>query len=106
MKDNKKIALWFKQYHDDILNFLVYYTGKVDVDDLVQEVFIKAVRNVNTFKGNSEPKTWLISIARNVAIDEMRKRKRESVKRDQAVQYKKVEHSPKNSPEELFGLNS
>ncbi|MFC5465000.1 RNA polymerase sigma factor [Lederbergia graminis] len=70
------ISEWFYLYGNDVYRFLVYYTGNVDVEDLVQEVFIKALINVNTFKGNSSPKTWLFTIARNLAIDEMRNKKK------------------------------
>jgi RNA polymerase sigma-70 factor, ECF subfamily len=71
----ERISSWFESYSDDIYHYLVYYTGRKDVEDLVQEVFLKAMRGVTNFKGTSSPKTWLISIARNTAIDEARKQK-------------------------------
>ncbi|WP_456273533.1 RNA polymerase sigma factor [Bacillus sp. AK031] len=70
------ISEWFRQYSHDVFDFLVYYTGSLDVEDLVQEVFIKAFKGLKSYKGQSKPKTWLFSIARNVAIDEARKRKK------------------------------
>ncbi|WP_138419929.1 RNA polymerase sigma factor [Aquibacillus sediminis] len=76
MATNRKIiSEWFHQYSNDIYNFLVYYTGTTDVEDLVQETFIKASKGLASYKNKSSPKTWLISIARNVAIDEARKKK-------------------------------
>ncbi|WP_226037870.1 RNA polymerase sigma factor [Aquibacillus saliphilus] len=69
------ISDWFHQYSHDVYNFLVYYTGTTDVEDLVQEVFIKASKGMDSFANKSSPKTWIISIARNVAIDEARKKK-------------------------------
>ncbi|MCM3389510.1 RNA polymerase sigma factor [Ureibacillus chungkukjangi] len=53
---------------------MVYYTGTTDVEDLVQEVFIKAGRGLNSYKNLASPKTWLFTIARNIAIDEARKK--------------------------------
>ncbi|MET3729287.1 RNA polymerase sigma-70 factor (ECF subfamily) [Fictibacillus halophilus] len=79
MKNHKQIQRWFNEYHNDIYNFLIYYLGTKDVEDMVQEVFIKGFTFINTFEERSEPKTWLISIARNIAIDHMRKRKRDYV---------------------------
>lgn len=70
-----QIEQWFMEYSNDLYHFLVYYTGKHDVDDLVQEVFIKALHNLHHFKGASSPKTWLISIARHLVIDLQRKHK-------------------------------
>ncbi|MBP3951871.1 RNA polymerase sigma factor [Bacillus suaedae] len=75
MTAKKTISEWFYQYSDDVYNFLVYYTGKTDVEDLVQDVFIKAGKGLHSYQGRSTPKTWLFSIARNVAIDEGRKKK-------------------------------
>ncbi|MFD2637748.1 RNA polymerase sigma factor [Piscibacillus salipiscarius] len=75
--DEELITEWFDRYADDIYRFLAYYTSSPDVEDMVQDVFIKAINNFDKFKGNSSPKTWLISIARNLAIDEARKRKRQ-----------------------------
>ncbi|RZT23527.1 RNA polymerase sigma factor [Fictibacillus sp. BK138] len=76
MKNNELIQRWFIEYHNDIYNFLIYYMGTKDVEDIVQEVFIKGFNHVSQFEGRSDPKTWLISIARNIAIDHIRKKKR------------------------------
>lgn len=67
------ISEWFYLYSNDVYNFLVYYTGTTDVEDLVQEVFIKAGRGLHSYKNLASPKTWLFTIARNTAIDEVRK---------------------------------
>lgn len=70
-----KLEQWFIEYSHDVYHFLIYYTGKSDVEDLVQEVYIKALHNLHHFKGDSSPKTWLITIARNLAIDLHRKKR-------------------------------
>jgi RNA polymerase sigma-70 factor, ECF subfamily len=69
-----QIEKWFIQYEKDVTNYLVYYTGTVDVEDLVQETFLRALRAFSQFKNEASPKTWLISIARNSAIDFYRKK--------------------------------
>lgn len=69
------IEQWFLRYGDEIYKFLVYYTGTADVEDLVQEVFIKALQALDLFEGRAQPKTWLLSIARNTAIDHRRKQR-------------------------------
>lgn len=76
------IEEWFRLYSDDVYNFLIYYTRSTDVDDMVQEVFIKAMRNHQSFKGESNPKTWLFTIARHVAIDSFRKKKRDKERQE------------------------
>lgn len=69
-----RIEQWFLAYSNDIYRFLVYYTGRTDIDDLVQETFIRALKAVRQTE-IANPKTWLFAIARNVAIDERRKTK-------------------------------
>lgn len=55
-----------------------YLAGSiVEAEDILQETFLKAYRNINTFQKQSSLYTWLYSIARNLAIDEFRKRKHE-----------------------------
>lgn len=74
MEPTNQIEKWFIQYEKDVTNYLVYYTGTVDVEDLVQETFLRAFRAFSKFKNEARPKTWLISIARNTAIDLYRKK--------------------------------
>ncbi|MEH7106314.1 RNA polymerase sigma factor [Bacillus sp. JJ1764] len=74
MEENDLIEKWFIQYEKDVTNYLVYYTSSPDVEDLVQETFLQAYRALSGFKHESSPKTWLISIARNAAIDVYRKK--------------------------------
>ncbi|MDR6121997.1 RNA polymerase sigma-70 factor (ECF subfamily) [Bacillus sp. SLBN-46] len=74
MERAHQIEKWFIDYEKDVTNYLVYYTGTTDVEDLVQETFLRALRAINRFKNESSPKTWLISIARNTAIDFYRKK--------------------------------
>ncbi|BAH41951.1 MULTISPECIES: RNA polymerase sigma factor [Brevibacillus] len=69
-----RIEQWFLTYSQDVYRFLVYYTGRTDIDDLVQETFIRALKAMQGTEVEN-PKTWLFAIARNVAIDERRKAK-------------------------------
>jgi RNA polymerase sigma-70 factor (ECF subfamily) len=46
-------------------------------EDLTQDVFSDAFRSLSTFRGESSPRTWLLSIARNRCVDYLRARKRD-----------------------------
>lgn len=45
-------------------------------DDLVQETYLRAHRALPRFDGRSSVRTWLLSIARHVCMDELRARSR------------------------------
>lgn len=96
------ISEWFYLYNKDIYHYLIYYIGSSDVEDLVQEVFIRAIKGFDSFQQKSSPKTWLFSIARHVGIDEMRKRNRLRMKQMNWVQ---GEQSDKETPENILQLN-
>ncbi|QPA29882.1 RNA polymerase sigma factor SigX [Thermaerobacillus caldiproteolyticus] len=66
----------YEKYHQDLFNFLFYMVrSREQAEDLVQEVYIKVLRSYERFEGKSSEKTWLLSIARHVAIDFFRKQK-------------------------------
>lgn len=46
-------------------------------EDIVQEAFVKAYENLATLKKKEAFSSWLRSIARNIALQELRRRKRE-----------------------------
>lgn len=98
-----KISEWFYQYNKDIYHFLFYYVGSGDIDDLVQEVFIRSIKGFNTFQSKSSVKTWLFSIARNVGIDEIRKRKR--TRMINVFSFRGNEFKAEKTPEVMFTLN-
>ena len=47
-----------------------------DAEDLAQEVFLKAYRNLHRFEGRSSFKTWVYRIAINTSQNELRRRSR------------------------------
>lgn len=59
----------------------VYFTclhmmgNREDAEDCAQEAMLKAFRGFSRFQGRSKVSTWLYSIATNVCLDALRKRK-------------------------------
>ncbi|HEY4554491.1 MAG TPA: sigma-70 family RNA polymerase sigma factor, partial [Bacillaceae bacterium] len=49
--------------------------NREEAEDLVQEVYIRVMKSYDKFEGKSSEKTWLFSIAKNVAIDHFRKQR-------------------------------
>jgi len=65
-----------KRYHSAVLRVCVSLLGSRDVDDLVQDIFIKILRRIRTFEGRSSLFTWIYEITANHCRDELRRRKR------------------------------
>ena len=72
--DSKKtIENWVNQYNDTLFSWAFYKTSsKETAEDLVQDTFLAAYNKFDSFKGNSQPKTWLFSILNNKIIDHYR----------------------------------
>jgi RNA polymerase sigma-70 factor (ECF subfamily) len=58
-------------------SFLLRMTTSVqDTEDILQETYLKAHSKLDTFRGESSLKTWVFSIAANLARDLLRSQKR------------------------------
>ena len=63
----------FRSYSPDIGRFLKgMLRQSSEIDDLVQQVLMKFLSSLDRFKGDSSLRTWLLGIARNVALREIR----------------------------------
>ncbi len=67
----------FETFQGELKSFILRMTASVqDAEDIVQETYIKARSKINTFRGESSLKTWVFSIASNLAKDLLRSKKR------------------------------
>ena len=67
----------FIQFQDQLRSFLYrIVTHRQEAEDLAQETYLKAFRNIEKFKQKSSFKTWVFSIATNLAKDSLRARER------------------------------
>ena len=59
---------------------IVYNTlhNREDAEDVTSEFFVKLIRVAGTYKKGSPHKTWLVTIAKNMAIDLIRKKSHET----------------------------
>nr|GGG71089.1 DNA-directed RNA polymerase sigma-70 factor [Virgibacillus oceani] len=78
MSGNKKseITEWYHQFSDSIFKYICLMIHDYQqAEDLTHETFIKAYKYYNSFEHKSNPRTWLFSIAHNITIDFLRKKK-------------------------------
>ncbi len=66
---------WIENYADYLFGFAKYRLNSVEIaEDLVQDTFVSAFKNADSFKGNASEKTWLTAILKNKIIDYFRKK--------------------------------
>lgn len=72
--DDDGIVQLIKEYKDPLLLYLNGITGNFSfAEELIEDVFFKLAVKKPIFRGKSSFKTWLFAIARNVAIDSIRR---------------------------------
>jgi RNA polymerase sigma-70 factor (ECF subfamily) len=70
-------TLLVTRYKDALTNYLNVMVGNYDVAaDLAQETFLRVYKNIRCYSNIYQFSTWLYRIATNLAIDEIRYRKR------------------------------
>src|ERR1043166_9143290 len=73
-KDSEFIGRIVSQYHYRLLRYLVYWTSRREqAEDLVQETWLRVLEHAGQYNGRLRFEPWLFSIARNLAIDHLRK---------------------------------
>lgn len=66
------IEAWQK-HESELRRYLRHRTGSdAEGDDLLQEVFLRALRQKNGLCGIDNPRAWLFATARNLLIDRLR----------------------------------
>jgi RNA polymerase sigma-70 factor (ECF subfamily) len=72
-----------EQYQYRLVRYLIYLLGRRDgVDDLVQETWLRVLERGSSYDGHSRFEPWLFRVARNIAVDAMRKRQNLSLDSD------------------------
>lgn len=64
-----------EQYQHRLLRYLVYLTGRRELaEDLFQETWIRVLERGHQFSDQYAFSTWLFAVARNLAIDHLRRK--------------------------------
>lgn len=74
--DEKALEFLIERYLKQVYGFLCRYTGNLaEAEDITQEVFVRVWCNLKKFDQQKSFKTWLFAIAKNAAIDYLKKKK-------------------------------
>lgn len=65
-----------KRYESPLMNYIYRLSGlnRMDIEDILQEVFILTYHNLNEYSANFKFSSWLYRIAHNYTISTMRKK--------------------------------
>ena len=67
----------FELARPQLKSYILRITASIeDTEDIAQDSFIKASQKIDTFHGDSSVKTWIFTIASNLAKDNLRAKKR------------------------------
>jgi len=79
--DHEAFRLIFDRYARPIISFVYDMVGRRELaEELTQETFVRAYRNIKGLRDETKLSTWLFGIAKNVARESLRSRVRDDRK--------------------------
>jgi RNA polymerase sigma-70 factor (ECF subfamily) len=76
--DEEAFRLIFERYTRPVISFIFYMVNQRELaEELAQETFVRAYRNLNALRDEVKLSTWLFGIAKNVAREAIRHQHRE-----------------------------
>ena len=70
--DRSALEEWVRATQPDVWRFVAHLADVASADDLTQETFARAIASLHRFAGRSSSRTWVLSIARRVVVDQVR----------------------------------
>jgi RNA polymerase sigma-70 factor (ECF subfamily) len=95
--DTRAFEIIVRSYQADVWRLCLHLTSDRNLaDDVTQDAFVRIYRFLPRYRGESKFSTWVFAIARNCALDELRRTKRrrtlmERAKVERTIEY--VEHT-------------
>lgn len=75
--DFELFALLIKRYEKKISRYArKFLSQSVDIEDVLQEIFIKAYRNIRSFDSKRKFSSWIYRIAHNELVNALKKQKK------------------------------
>ncbi len=71
--DRAALTAFIRITQRDVYRFVCHLCARDEAEDLTQETYLRALRALPGFAGRSSARTWLLSIARRVAADQIRR---------------------------------
>jgi RNA polymerase sigma-70 factor (ECF subfamily) len=74
--DQRAATTLVERHSPALARFAVSCGAREDIDELVQDTFVRAFNSLDGFRGDSSFRTWLLTIERRLLLDRRRSEKR------------------------------
>ena len=75
--DDVAMAELVRRTQADVWRLCSVLGSSGEVEDLVQETYLQAIRSAARYRGDASVRSWMLSIGRNVCADHVRRRERQ-----------------------------
>lgn len=94
------MAAFARATYGDVWRFCASLEGAGSADDLTQEVYVRVLRALPAYRGDSSVRTWLFAIARHAVADAVRERRRRDRRDDRSSRL------PRYAPGDSWSISS
>ena len=74
--DPQATADFVRATQADVWRYVAYLVDRNAADDLTQETYLRALRGISAFRGETAARVWLLTIARRTVVDHFRRQGR------------------------------
>ena len=75
--DEEAFRLIFERYTRPVISFIFYMVNQRELaEELAQETFVRAYKSLHALRDEAKLSTWLFGIAKNIARESLRERRR------------------------------
>ncbi len=101
--DDEAFGLIFELHHRFIFRFIYAMVGEQSVaEELTQETFLGAYKNINSLRGEAKLQTWLCAIAKNIVGKSFRSNRKEGIKVEAEIETLNIVDNSNFSPDRIF----
>jgi RNA polymerase sigma-70 factor, ECF subfamily len=103
--DSDALGVILSLYHHRLYRFLLRIVkDPASADDLFQETWVRIIEKIGKYDGRSNFDTWMFCVARNLAIDHLRRRQGSSLDEPDQSGDAPINRLPSTGPDALHRL--
>lgn len=84
--DKAAYSLFYAETAKGVFAFLYgYYRNYARTEEAMQETYYRALKNIDRYRAGTDARAWLLQIAKNIALNDLRRAKREDILPDERL---------------------